>query len=46
MQKQNHSASEQRPSRRDFLKTTTVLGGAALAGTLTIARAPTPPAAT
>jgi predicted dehydrogenase len=38
MQNQSHSASQQRPSRRDFLKTTTVFGGAALAGSLTIAR--------
>ncbi len=38
MQKQNHSAAQQRPSRRDFLKTTAVLGSAALAGSLAIAR--------
>ncbi len=38
MQKQNHSEAQQRPSRRDFLKTSAILGSAALAGPLTIAR--------
>ena len=46
MQKQNRLAAQERPSRRDFLRTSALLGSAALAGPLSIARAPTPPAAT
>jgi predicted dehydrogenase len=38
MQKQNHSVAQQRPSRRDFLKTSAIVGSAALAGSLSIAR--------
>jgi len=38
MQKQNQSEREQRPSRRDFIKTSAILGGAALAGPLSITR--------
>ncbi len=38
MQKQNNSKTQEQPSRREFLKTTAVLGGAALAAPLTVAR--------
>jgi len=38
MQKQNHLAAQERPSRRDFLRTSALLGSAALAGPLSIAR--------